>query len=49
MARKKDKYATTFDNERIMHEEENILRCYKKYNARPIRTLIGIYGNHKKQ
>lgn len=48
MFRKKDRYATTFDNERIMREEENLMRCYRKYNSSPIKTLMGLYANHKK-
>ncbi len=48
MRLKKDKYATTFDNEKTMREEENIMHCYRKYNAKPIKTLFAIYGNHKK-
>lgn len=48
MAKKKDKYATTFDNRCIMREEENLINCYKRTGAKPIRTLLGLYGKHKK-
>ncbi len=28
--------------------KKNLINCYKRTGAKPIRTLLGLYGNHKK-
>ncbi len=48
MRKKKDIYETTFDYKSIMREEDNLLQCFNKTGARPIKTLLALYGNHKK-
>lgn len=45
--KKKDKLYTNFDNNEILREEDNLIRCYGKDDGHPIRILFGLYGRHK--